>query len=46
MMLCLEFDNHPDFAARAVFYSTLLSPVTVTGVIFLAQSGLLPGLAI
>ena len=45
MLLCLEFDNHPDFAARAVFYSTLLSPVTVTLVIFLAQSGLLPGFA-
>jgi predicted permease len=43
MLLCLEFDNHPDYAARAVFYSTLLSPVTVTLVIFLAQSGLLPG---
>lgn len=46
MMLCLEFDNHPDFAARTVFYSTLLSPITVTAVIFLAQSGLLPGFAI
>ena len=45
MLLCLEFDNHPDYAARAVFYSTLLSPVTVTLVIFLAQSGLLPALA-
>jgi predicted permease len=43
MLLCLEFDNHPDFAARAVFYSTLLAPVTVTLVVFLAQSGLLPG---
>jgi predicted permease len=45
MLLCLEFDNHPDFAARAVFYSTLLSPVTVTMVIFLAQSGLVPRLS-
>ena len=45
MLLCLEFDNHADFAARAVFYSTLLSPVTVTLVVFLAQSDLLPGLA-
>lgn len=43
MLLCLEFDNHPDFAARAVLYSTLLSPVTVTLVVFLAQSKLLPG---
>ncbi|MCK4276745.1 MAG: AEC family transporter, partial [Phycisphaerae bacterium] len=39
MLLCLEFDNHPDYAARAVFYSTLFSPITVTLVIFLAQSG-------
>jgi len=45
MLLCLEFDNHPDYAARAVFYSTLLSPLTVTLVIYLARSGLLPGLA-
>ncbi len=43
MLLCLEFQNHPDFAARVVFLSTLLSPITVTLVIFLAQSGLLPG---
>jgi hypothetical protein len=42
MLLCLEFDNHPDFAAKAVLYSTVLSPVTVTLAIFLAQSGLLP----
>lgn len=45
MLLCLQFDNHPDYAARAVFYSTLVSPITVTVVIFLAQSGLLPPLA-
>lgn len=43
MLLCLEFDNHPDFAARAVFFSTVLSPLTITLVIFLAQSGWLPG---
>jgi len=39
MLLCMEFDNHPDYAARAVFYSTLLSPVTITLVVFLAQGG-------
>ena len=39
MLLCLEFDNHPDYLARSVFYSTLLSPLTVTLVIFFAQSG-------
>lgn len=43
LLLCLEFDNHPDYAAQAVFYSTLLSPLTVTLTIFLAKSGLLPG---
>ena len=46
MLMCLEFDNHPDYATKAVFYSTLVSPVTVTVVIFLARSGLLPGFAI
>jgi len=45
MLLCLEFDNHPDYAARAVFYSTLFSPITVTIVIFLAKGGFLPHLA-
>jgi malate permease and related proteins len=45
MLLCLEFDNHPDFAARAVFYATLLSPLTVTLFVFLAQSDWLPGFA-
>lgn len=40
MLICLEFDNHPDFLARSVFYSTLLSPITVTAVILLAQSGI------
>jgi predicted permease len=43
MLLCLEFDNHPEFAARAVFTSTMASPITVTLVIFVAQSGWLPG---
>lgn len=40
MLICLEFDNHPDFVARSVFYSTMLSPITVTAVVLLAQSGL------
>jgi len=45
MLLCLEFDNHPDYAAKAVFYSTLVSPLTVTLWIFLAKNtALLPGL--
>ncbi len=46
MLLCLQFDNHPDFAARSVFYSTLLSPITVTLTIFIAQGNFLPGFAI
>lgn len=37
ILLCLEFDNHPDYAAKSVFYSTLLSPLSVPVVIFLAQ---------
>lgn len=40
LLLCIEFDNHPDFVARAVFHSTLLSPLTVTLTILLAQSGI------
>ena len=44
MLLCLEFDNHPAFAARAVLYSTILSPLTVTLAIFLAQGNFLPRL--
>ena len=39
LLLCIEFDNHPDFLARSVFYSTLLSPITVTLTILLAHSG-------
>src|SRR5690606_22244802 len=39
LLLCLEFDNHPDFVARSVFYSTVLSPLPVTLTILLAQSG-------
>jgi hypothetical protein len=46
MLLCLEFENHPDYAARSVFYSTLLSPITVTLVILLAQGGFLEQLTI
>lgn len=38
MLLALEFDNHADYVARAVFYSTLISPITITLVIFLAQN--------
>ncbi len=44
MLLCMQFDNHPNFVARAVFHSTLLSPVTVTLVVFFAQSGWLANL--
>jgi predicted permease len=46
LLLCMEFDNHPDLAARMVLYTTLLSPVTITLVIFLARSGWMPALVI
>lgn len=35
-LLALEYDNEPQFASAAVFYSTLLSSVTVSGVIYAA----------
>jgi hypothetical protein len=40
-LLCLQFNNHPAYAAKTVFFSTLLSSVTVTIVIFLAQGNFL-----
>ncbi len=43
MLLCMQFKNHPDFAAQAVFYSTLLSPISVTLTILAAQGNVLPG---
>jgi hypothetical protein len=43
MLLCREFANHPQYLARAVFYSTLISPVTVTAVIYVSRSGWLGG---
>ncbi|MCC5828516.1 MAG: AEC family transporter [Phycisphaeraceae bacterium] len=43
LLLCMEFRNHPDFVARSVFYSTVISPITVTLVILLSRSGALPG---
>lgn len=45
MLICMEFDNHPTYLAQAVFYSTVLSPLTVALTIFLAQSNLVPFLA-
>ncbi|PQV63431.1 hypothetical protein B1R32_11286 [Abditibacterium utsteinense] len=36
-LLALEYDNEPQFAAAAVFYSTLISSVTVSGVIYAAS---------
>jgi malate permease and related proteins len=42
LLLCLEFDNHPEYAAPAVLYSTLISPITVTACLWLTQSGLVP----
>ncbi|MGA2266714.1 MAG: AEC family transporter [Phycisphaerae bacterium] len=45
-LLCSQFDNHPNYVAKTVFYSTLLSAVTMTLVIFLAQGGFLKQLAL
>lgn len=36
-LLALEYDNEPEFAAAAVFYSTLISSVTVSAVIYASQ---------
>lgn len=46
MLMCMEFDNHPAFVARSVFYSTLLSPITVTLTVFLAKGGLIARLTL
>jgi predicted permease len=37
-LLAMEFDNEPEFAAAVVFYSTLLSAITVSVVIYLART--------
>lgn len=42
MLLCLEFDSAPELAARNVLYTTLVSPITVTVLIFLATGELIP----
>ncbi len=36
-LLAMEYDNEPDFAASVVFYSTLMSAVTVSVVIYLVK---------
>ena len=35
MILAVQFDNEPEFSSQAVFFSTLLSTLTVTGTIAL-----------
>lgn len=37
VLLAVEFDNEPGFSSQAVFFSTLLSTLTVTGVIMLVN---------
>lgn len=39
LLLCLQFENHPEIVAKTVFFTTVLSPLTVTLVILLAQGG-------
>jgi predicted permease len=36
-LLAIEYDNEPDYSSAVVFYSTLLSVVTVSGTIFLMR---------
>ncbi|TCT16995.1 hypothetical protein EDC18_101291 [Natranaerovirga pectinivora] len=36
-LIAVEWDNHPEFASQAVMFSTLLSAVTLTVVIFTAS---------
>jgi len=45
MLMCMQFKNHPEFMSRVVFWATLLSPATLTVVVYVAQSGLIPILA-
>jgi hypothetical protein len=37
-LLAYEYDNEPQYAAAAVFYSTLISSATVSAVIYLAKN--------
>jgi len=37
VLLAVEFDNEPEFASQSVFFSTLVSIITVTIVIFMLQ---------
>ena len=39
-LLALQFDNEPEFAAAAVFYSTLASALTVSATIWVARAWL------
>lgn len=39
VLLCVQFNNHPEVVSRSVLYSTLISPVTTTLVIWAVQSG-------
>ena len=39
-LLALQFDNEPEFAAAAVFYSTLISTLTVSATIYVARTWL------
>lgn len=45
MLLCMQFENHPEFVAKSVLYSMLLSPVTMTLVVFFAQGGFITRLS-
>ncbi|MBQ7917180.1 MAG: AEC family transporter [Firmicutes bacterium] len=36
-LIAVERDNHPQFASQAVLYSTLLSPITLTFVVYISR---------
>lgn len=37
VLLAIQYDSEPDFASQAVFLSTLISPITVSFVVFLVS---------
>ena len=37
-LIAMERDNYPDFAAQTVLYATLLSPLSLTCVVFLSRT--------
>jgi predicted permease len=40
VLLAIQYDSEPDFASQTVFFSTILSSITVSFVIFLVTGKL------